>query len=414
MPSFLDVEDIIEHVVHQLFLEERDDERGFGPGHLSKAVIHLALVSRKFLTPVRRNLYADLQILGPEQFLLLIGQLRVSPHLAKFVKHAWLYSGCSARTELYGNPDRDPKSVSSSALKCFLDACPQLNGLDIEGGDYLIALSSLEVVVSASGSRLGRIGLRKCDGLSSVNLSCTASLGRGWLKYILTLSGLKELDITDYALDGPYDPAYGILEQSSISSLRISCQYAPTSSFILTALLRSMHMLQELILDGMKPMPPGELKKCLDVVAPTLTFLSLTDYKTDEYWPQPWEDNTISGLHHLRELRLCGVPATASLLDMLPPRLEYITFSKNTMKFLPAPEIGSWLRRQPFPLGCVLKSLEFAGDFRANGVRGGPQASDSQVAELAHLCDALGIEWKHQGSPRVPEFDGADYPWPGL
>ncbi|KAJ7461565.1 hypothetical protein FB451DRAFT_485685 [Mycena latifolia] len=185
--SFWDVEDIIDQLIDQLFLREAD-ENGVHSGRLSK-FIELALVSRRFLNPVRRNAYANLWIQGPEELLLLTGQLHVSPHLAKFVKHARLYSDCSG---FYRFSERNSRSVSSSALKCFLDACPQLDSLVIDGGNYLVALSSLEIVQSAG--QLKNIALRRCSNCGRMSLArCTVHLRRGWLDNILYLSSARRL-----------------------------------------------------------------------------------------------------------------------------------------------------------------------------------------------------------------------------
>lgn len=74
---FPNVEDIIDHIVRQVF-HDRQREDG-----LPKNFFKLALVSRKFLNPVRRNLYPELDVKGPEHFMLLTDQLRLSPHLAR-------------------------------------------------------------------------------------------------------------------------------------------------------------------------------------------------------------------------------------------------------------------------------------------------------------------------------------------
>jgi hypothetical protein len=164
----------------------------------------------------------------------------------------------------------------------------------------------------------------------------------------------------------------------------------------LSTLLKSMLSLKELVLDGLRPMPRGALKKCLANVASTLTLLALTDYHSSEQHPQPWENNTVSALQQLKTLSFNGVPVTAPLFDMLPPRLEHLRFASTTVKFLPAPTIAAWLRRERFPLRGILKKLEFVGDLRADNTKRGPKASNAQVAEIARLCHGLGIEWIHE------------------
>jgi hypothetical protein len=187
---------------------------------------------------------------------------------------------------------------------------------------------------------------------------------------------------------------------SSVSFLRIDNQYKLISPSDLIALLRRLPVLQRLVLANMMPMRPGEFKECLDVVAPTLTSFSLNDDRPDDHRLRSWEDDAVSGLVHLKELEFGGVPVTPALFDMLPPGLERLAFFGNAMKFLPTPEIATWLRRDPFPLRGSLKRFDFGGEFWTNTFLGGPEA----LAYLGRLCDGLNIEWKHTGY-KVEEED---------
>jgi hypothetical protein len=337
---------------------------------------------------------------GPERFLLLTGQLRFAPHLAKFVKSASLVSGCSERnyidgddSEMYGYVSPMSGTVSMTALKWFLDACPQLTRLSLRGGDFLLALS----VLKPETVKLTDIEVHGCSVCSSVRPEpqdrCTADLPRGWLKNIILFPRLKELDISEFPFGGPRDAASGIRSRSSTcTGLSISNMNQRTSSHSLTTLFRSMPALEELVLDGLQPMPPGELKKCLSTVASTLRLLTLTDYHSQPGQPQPWENDTVSALHELKTLALNGVPVTAPFLDMLPPRLEHLRLSRTALSFLPLPAILTWLRREQFPLSGVLKKLEVLGELRGKSGTKGRKASDAQIAEAARLCRGLGVE----------------------
>ncbi|KAJ6531601.1 hypothetical protein DFH09DRAFT_137694 [Mycena vulgaris] len=397
--AFPDLEDIVEHVVDELFLDKTDEDGVYDYERLPKNFLKLALVSRSFLNPVRRNIYRDLRIDGPERFLLLTGQLRFSPHLAKWVKSASLVSSCSERTHIDGEGadtpgNGDPRTVSLTALKWFLDACPQLTRLEVVGGDFLWALS----VLKPETVKLTDVELRGCSFCDPASPDkCTMELPRGWLKTIVTFPRLKELDISDFWMDGPRDSTSGVQSGSSVcTGLSISNMNQPTSPRSLTALLRSMPSLQELVLDGLQPMPSGMLKQCLDTAASTLTLLTLTDYHSQEGHPQPWENDTISGLRALKTLSLNGVPVTAPFLNLLPARLQHLRLSRTTLSFLPAPALAKWLRRKPFPLRGTLKKLEIVGELRVNSAPRGLKASEALVAELAQLCRGLGIEWTHE------------------
>ncbi|KAJ6563226.1 hypothetical protein B0H10DRAFT_1119885 [Mycena sp. CBHHK59/15] len=401
---FPNIEDIVENIVDEVFLDKLTENGYYDYDSFPKNFVKLALVSRTFLSSVRRNLYADLRVEGPERFLLLAGQLRFTPHLARLVKRASLISGCSERTHIdgfeAGTPgDGKPRTVSIKALTWFLDACPQLTQLELFGGDFLYALSSPKMVKSAA--RLTDIGLHGCSRCDSPGLApggCTAGMRRGWLKHIVTFPRLKELDITEYGLDGPRDPTFGLPAASSAcTGLSVSAINSPASPKSLMTLLKSMPSVKELVLE-VRPMQKGALKKCLDIVAPTLTLLTLTDYNSfDEAHPQPWENDTVSGLHYLKTLAFNGVPVTAPFFNIMPPRLEHLRFAGATLRYLPVPAIAAWLRRDPFP--TLLKKLDIVGDMRADGIKGGPKASDAQAAELAQLCRGLGIEWNYEPEP---------------
>ncbi|KAF7363905.1 hypothetical protein MSAN_01048500 [Mycena sanguinolenta] len=235
--------------------------------------------------------------------------------------------------------------------------------------------------------------------------SCTDALVGGWLKNIVAFPRLKELDITDIRIGGPgYAVATrGIPNSSSVcTGLSISNMNHSTYADGLETLLRSMSALAELVLDGVI-MPRGELKNCIGIVAGTLRLLTINDYYSTENNPQPWEDDTVAGLHQLKILSLNGVPVTPPLLGMLPPRLEHLRLSRTALARLPAPILAAWLRRERFPLRGVLKKFEVIGQLRRGGVKSGLQASAKQVAEISRLCGALGIEWIYK--PRIsPNF----------
>ncbi|KAJ7500807.1 hypothetical protein B0H11DRAFT_767461 [Mycena galericulata] len=349
---------------------------------------------------MRRNLYGNLQIEGPERFMLLTGQLRFSPHLSRYVKSASLVSSCSERTHIDGREggtprDGEPRIVSSVAFRWFLETCTQLKRLELTGGDFLWALS-VQKPGTMKVTDIEMRGCSQCDPESPDR--CTGDLDVGWLKNIVTFSHLNELDITEWLADGLFEPTAGMEAGSSVcTGFSISNMNKPTSPNVLATLFRSMSALRELVLDGIRSMAPGELKKCLDIVAPTLTLLTITDYLSLDGRPQPWENNTVAGLRELRMLALNGVPVTAPFFEMLPPRLQHLRFSGVTLAFLPAPALAGWLRRVRFPLGGVLKRLETVGQLRAD--TNGATALDAQVAEIAQLSRRLGIEWIHQ--PRM-------------
>ncbi|KAJ7137832.1 hypothetical protein C8R44DRAFT_975812 [Mycena epipterygia] len=401
MPGFPNIEDIVENIVDEVFLDETDEDGAYAYYEsLPKNFLELALVSHSFLNPVRRNIYRDLTVEGPERFLLLTGQLRFSPHLAKFVKSATLRSACSEQTHIDGHDVAipgmwQPRIVSCTALKWFLDACPQLTRLSLYGGDFVYALSAQ----SPKTVKFRDIYLCACTACDPQSPSrCMAELGQGLLKPIIAFPHLKQLGICEYAMDdGPTDVTVGVQSGSSVcTELNVASMLnLHTSPRSLTTLIRSMPGLKELVLDGLQPMAPGQLKQCLSFAAPTLMFLRFTDYHSEEGYPQPWENDTVAGLHQLTQLSLNGVPATAPFLFMLPPRLAHLRLAGATLAFLPVPVLVVWLRREPFPLRGVLKTLETAGELRAGYELQGPQASDAQVAELAQLCGALGIQWFH-------------------
>ncbi|KAJ7461594.1 hypothetical protein FB451DRAFT_1404825 [Mycena latifolia] len=400
--AFPDVEDIIENIVDELFFDEQlEDEDGLydDPPQVPKSFkyIELALVSRNFVNPVRRNLYSYLRVEGPDRFMLLTGQLRVSPHLAKWVKSACLVSRCSARTPIDGEPmqapgRRRPMTVSCTALKWFLDACPQLTRLYVYGGDFLWALS----VQKPETVKLTDIKMIKC--LTCASKQCIQELERGWLKNVVTFPRLKELDVKWLPMEGPQDVAWGIQSNSSTcTGLSISIVAGLVSSRSLMIMLRSMPSLQKLVLERIDAIPPGELKKCLAIVTSTLTHLTITYYhsRLAKCKHQLWENDTVSGLSQLKTLVLSDVLATAPILNMLPPRLEHLHFSGAALTSLPAPDLAMWLRRQDFPLRGILKNLEVVGKLRANSGPYGRKAPDALVDELAQLCRGLGIEWTY-------------------
>ncbi|KAJ6553836.1 hypothetical protein B0H10DRAFT_2241827 [Mycena sp. CBHHK59/15] len=381
---FPNIEDIVENIVDEVFLDKLTEEGYYDYDGLPKNFAKLALVSRNFVNAVRRNIYTELLVDGPERFLLLTGQLRSSPHLAKLVKRASLNSSCNERAHIdgfeSGTPgDGEPRTVSITALKWFLEACPQLSKLELHGGDFLYALSSPNIVQSAE--RLTEIGLHACNHhhgpRASASDVCAPGIHRGWLKHIVALPHLKELDLSDFAIGGPHDPTVGIPRASSPREL--AAQHALAQGA------------------GPRWAPAHAKGGPLSIVAPTLTLLTLTDYHSyDETSPQPWEDNTVSNLHHLETLAFNGVPVTPALLGMLPSHIQHLRFSGHALNLLPAPAIAKWLSRETFPLRGILRKLDIVGNPRANSALHGPKASDAQVAELARLCHGLGIEWSHQ------------------
>ncbi|KAJ6531204.1 hypothetical protein B0H19DRAFT_1190747 [Mycena capillaripes] len=399
--SFWNFDDVVENIVDEVFLDKQDEDGVYDYERLPKNFLKLALVSRIFLNPVRRNLYRDMRVEGTERFLLLTGQLRFSPHLAKFVKSASLASNCLQRTLIDGDDEDnvgwEPRSVSVTALRWFLEACPQLARLELFGGDFLSALVAQDRK-SVKLTDITLMGCSRCDPQHPT--SCTAGLGRGWLKNIVTFPRLKELDITEFHIGGPSDAVQGVERGSSVcTGLSISNMNKRTTSSSLKTLLRSMPALKELVLDALQPMPQGELKNCLKIAAGTLTLLTITDYHSTEDRPQPRDNDTVADLHQLRTLALNGVPVTPPFLDALPPRLEHLRLSRQALTFLPVPALIKWLRLKPFPLRGVLKKLEMLGELRANARPRGPKASNAQVAEIAQLCGTLGIEWIHSADP---------------
>ncbi|KAJ7217036.1 hypothetical protein GGX14DRAFT_601812 [Mycena pura] len=413
---FVNFEDVIENIVDQVFLDKTDEDGVYDWERLPKNFLKMALVSRTFLNPVRCNVYSHLRVEGPERFMLITGQLRFSPHLANLVKRATLSSTCFQRTHIdegkYGDTPGgwEPRTVSATALSWFLNACPGLTMLDL-GSDFMWALS----VQDPKTIKLTDISLRGCYRCPPESpVRCTSELRRGWLKQIVAFPRLKELDISDLSIDdGPATNAtWGITRNSSVcTGLSICNMNNPTSKRGLSTLLRSMPSLSELVLDGIMPMPQGELKKCLDIPARTLTLLTITEYHSFEGDPQLWEDDTISPLRQLKTLALNGVHITSKILDILPPRLELLRFAGLSATLLPVPVLAAWLRRTPFPLPA-LKSLSILGELRADGATRGPKASKAQIAELARLCRGLGIEWsykRHDHEELLAPVGGADF-----
>ncbi|KAJ7172014.1 hypothetical protein C8R46DRAFT_894751 [Mycena filopes] len=404
---FVDFEDVVQNIVDEVYLDKQDEDGVYRYECLPKNFLKLALVSRNFLNPVRRNLYRDLRVEGTERFLLLTGQLRFSPHLAKFVQSANLVSNCLQGTHIDSvgglpydedHPGYEPRSVSATALRWFFDACPQLTRLDLTGGDFILALSKQD----PKSVRLTDLTLLGCSRCSrGAPTECTQDLPLGWLKPIVTFPRLKELDITSFDIGAREDVTFGIKSASSpCTGLSISNMNHPTTPKGLTTLMRSMPKLQELVLDGIQPMPRGALKKCLQLAASTLTLLTITDYHSEEGHLQPWENDAVAGLAKLKTLSLNGVPVTPPFLDALPPRLEHLRLSRLGVTLLPVPVLAAWLRTR-FSHHGVLKKLELIGELRANNVKQGPKASPAQVAELTQLCGGLGVEfvYKADASP---------------
>ncbi|KAJ7633051.1 hypothetical protein FB45DRAFT_832488 [Roridomyces roridus] len=403
---FPNIEDVIEGIVEQVFLDRQRLDGVYDYESLPKNFVQLALVSRNFLNPVRRNLYGHLKVEGPETFLILTGQLRFSPHLAKYVKSAQLNSSCTELKHIdgyeAGTPgDGEPRVVSRTAFRWFLEACPQLKNLDIRGGDFIWPL----YMQNPATIKLTDISLNGCSFChpSSPN-SCTAVLGStpgrrgGWLKSIVAFPYLKELEISELPLpDGPRDPTLEIPAGSSACTGLTICNInQPTSPRVLSTLLRSMSSLKELVLDGLRSIPLRELKKCLSIVAPSLTLLTLTDYDSQPGNPEPWDNTAVAALHQLKTLSFNNIPVTFPFFDALPPRLEHLRFGGVTLSFLLAPDLEKWLRRKRFPLRGILKKLQIVGELHSDVKN---KASDAQVATTASLCEKLGIEWVYEPNP---------------
>ncbi|KAJ7024277.1 hypothetical protein C8F04DRAFT_1047389 [Mycena alexandri] len=398
---FVDFEDVVQNIVDEVFLDKQREDGVYDYESLPKNFLKLALVSHNFADPVRRNLYRDLRVEGTERFLLLTGQLRFSPHLAKFVKSADLVSNCLQRTPIDPGFDNDsdddhpgyqPRSVSVTALRWFLEACPQLTSLSLTGGDFMWALCKQDPKTLRI-TDVTLLGCSRCNPRAPT--SCTADIHEGWLKRIVAFPRLKELDISEFDIGaGPVDATVGVKSGSSVcTGLSISNMNKRTTAKGLTTLIRSMPGLKELVLDGLQPMPRGELKKCLQVAA-RLTLLTITDYHSEEGFPRLWEDDTVAGLQQLKTLSLNGVPVLPPFLDALPPRLEHLRLSRLAVALLPVPVLVAWLRSR-FSHRGVLKKFEVVGELRGNSFNKGPKASDAQVAELAQLCSGLNVEFIH-------------------
>ncbi|KAJ6502053.1 hypothetical protein C8R45DRAFT_1091956 [Mycena sanguinolenta] len=377
MPSIFQFEDVVENIVDEVFLDKIDEDGAYGNERLPKNFLKLALVSRNFLRPVRRNLYSNVRIEGTERFLLLTGQLRFTPHLSIFVKTASISS--------IGADNRERRCIAMVSRRMSA-----VDGAKVSGGDFLYALAS-QMPHTIKLTDISIVGCSRCSTTDS--FSCTEALTGGWLKNIVAFPRLKELDITRIPIGGP-GATRGIPNSSSVcTGLSISNMNQCTYADGLKTLLRSMSALAELVLDGVTLIPHGQLKNCVSIVAGTLTLLTINDYYSTEDKPQPWEDDTIADLHQLKTLCLNGVPVTPTLLDMLPPRLKHLRLSRTALTRLPAPILAAWLRRRRFPLRGVLKKIEVIGELRRDSVKRGPKASAKQVAELSGLCGALGIEW---------------------
>ncbi|KAJ7264979.1 hypothetical protein B0H12DRAFT_1321375 [Mycena haematopus] len=401
---FFDYDDVVDNIVDEVFLDKQDEDGVYDYERLPKVLklsqanftllisetgytqnfLKLALVSRNFLRPVRRNIYRDVRIEGAERFLLLTGQLRFFPHLANFVKTASVVSNCSQRKHIDGGFDDGPGWEPRS-----------LTGLEVSGGDFLLALAS-QAPQTIQLTDITILGCFRCNPADRP--SCMDDLSAGWLKNIVAFPRLKELDITKIQIGGPgLDATRGIPNSSSVcTGLSISNMDRPTYPEGLKTLLRSMPALTELVLDGLRPMPRGELQNCLKIVAGTLTLLNITDYHSTEDHPQPWENDTVAVLHHLKTLALNGVPVTPPFFNTLPPRLEHLRLSGNALARLSAPILAAWFRREQFPLRGVLKKFEVVGELPRHPASRGPKATAKQMAELSQLCAALGIEWIHK------------------
>ncbi|KAJ7073945.1 hypothetical protein C8F01DRAFT_1098765 [Mycena amicta] len=407
----LEIEDVVENIVGHAFSDRQDEDGVYNYEALPKRFLGFALVSRTFVNPVRRCLYGELLIEGPERFLLLTGQLRFAPHLAKFVKAAELKSACHARNFDDTLPyfqqapgQDDPRPMSSLALKWFLDACPQLTRLNVNGGDFLWPLS----VQDPKLVRLTHIpiyGCFRCDHRDPSG--CWSVMKRGgWLKNILAFPNLVELEVDNIELSGgDDDPTLGVPSGSSVGTeLTASVLQKWTALHSLETLLRAMPRVKELVLDGLTSTTPAELKKCIGIVADTLTLLAINTYPGLCRVPMHLDDSFFAKLRCLEQLALNNVSVSPSILSSLPPKLRLLRFSGAVTSFS-APALVKWLQTSPFRLPA-LKELFILGELPQDAKPLSPPASEVQKEEISRLCQRLGVDVKFEKKNRFSSGDG--------
>ncbi|KAJ7766742.1 hypothetical protein B0H16DRAFT_1882767 [Mycena metata] len=393
------LEDILENILAQVYqsIVAEGERDGIAEAVRKNNFFKLALVSRNFVTPVRRNFYRNLRVEGTERFLLLTAQLRLSPHLAKLIKCATLVSNCGQHTHIDGGPSPRHRpgsksmSVSATVLGLFLKACPQLRRLCIYGGDFLWALVN-QIPTTIQLTSICTLGC-PCQ---LTRESCMIHLQHGWLQNIVAFPHLEKLEITELDLDKDRNSTLGIPSSSSAcTSLTVWNTSGLTSLDDLEPLIRSMPTLQELVLGlSLLPLPPGKLKRCLGLAASTLTRLKLSGSGRLDQRLQPWDNDAVAMLPQLKSLHLGGVALTSSFFDGLPARLEFLRLEQLAVQYVSTSALAGWLRREPFPHRGVLKKIELVGRLWVD-VAKGIKASNAQVLELEELCRGLGIEWNY-------------------
>nr|GAT58144.1 predicted protein [Mycena chlorophos] len=411
----LEIEDIVENIVEHAFLDREDEEGVINNEALPKRFVTFALVSRSFVNPVRRCLYGDLTIEGPDRFLLLTGQLRFSPQLAKFVKEATLRSACQAAS-LEGDhapmflqtPGQDePRTMSALALKWFLDACPQLTRLYVYGGDFAWPLTRQD----PKGVKLTHVhvvGCFRCRGDGPG--TCWNGLRHGgWLKNVLAFPKLVELEVDHIDFRGGNDdPTKGLAGSTSVATeLTMSLLQQRVAPHSLGTLLRAMPKLRELALDGLTEITPEELKICFDIVAKGLTLFSVAAYSHMRREALMLDDSFFNKATDLEQLALNDILLTPTILDHLPPKLKLLRFSGAAVGSLDAPAIIKWLKSKPFPLPA-LKDLTIYGELHDRPMFGWKPATDGQKSEISELCSQKGIKLYLAKDALWGDFGGAD------
>ncbi|KAK7038153.1 hypothetical protein R3P38DRAFT_2904718, partial [Favolaschia claudopus] len=257
-----------------------------------------------------------------------------------------------------------PRTVSITAFRWFLDACPQLTALNIFGGEFLHALA---LQTSDSTKGLTDITLMACNRCESSSPALFMDgVEGGWLKNIVAFPRLRELDLSEYPIGTErIDAVRGIPSRSSpCTGLCVSNMNTPLMPNGLKVLLRSMPHLAELVLDGRHFLAPKQTRECLKIVAGSLRVLTISDYYSSEERADQWENDTVQELRQLKTLSLNGVPVNPPFFNMLPPRLEHLRLCGASL--VSAPIIAAWLRLESFPLRGVLKKLEMIGEVRTN------------------------------------------------
>ncbi|KAF7311250.1 hypothetical protein MKEN_01026600 [Mycena kentingensis (nom. inval.)] len=376
-----------------------------------RGFLGLAIVSRTFLNPVRRCLYGHLSIEGPERFLLLTGQLRFQPHLAKFVKGATLISACQASTTIdWGLPEYKqaagldlPRPMSVVAFERFLDACPQLKRVTMHGLDFVWPLS----VLDPKDVKLQRIRIRACNRCTEHG--CPNELSGGaWLSNILTFPDLVELEVEQLAFRGDQaDPVRGMPQtlRSTATELTV-CSINPNvvKPASLENLLRAMPRVRELVLDGLHNISPPQMKHLLAIPGPNLTILSINSYRGMRGVPLRLDDTVFTRMRRLEQLALNNVETVPAFLSSLPPTIRTLRLSEAALSAFSYPAFSKWLKTRPFPQPN-LKEVSLFGE-----IRPGPGADKDRIKQL---CKDMGIEatirmgvWDDSGSDGDDDLEG--------